>query len=46
MALLFFENLLVGRQDGALYQELFGEPEDFDPFSTRSSWPRWRISAR
>jgi len=33
MALLFFENLLVGRQEGALYQQLFGDPAAFDPFS-------------
>ena len=33
MSLLFFENLLVGRQRGALYQELFDDPANFDPFS-------------
>jgi glucose/mannose transport system substrate-binding protein len=33
VALLFFENLLVGRRGGALYEQLFGDPENFDPFS-------------
>jgi len=33
LALLFFENLLAGRQGGALYQQLFGDPAMFNPFS-------------
>jgi glucose/mannose transport system substrate-binding protein len=33
MSLLFFENLLVGRQGGALYQKLFDDPMNFNPFS-------------
>lgn len=33
LALLFFENLLAGRRDGALYEGLFDNPLTFDPFS-------------
>jgi glucose/mannose transport system substrate-binding protein len=33
LALLFFENLMVGHQQGALYQQMFDHPMDFDPFS-------------
>jgi glucose/mannose transport system substrate-binding protein len=33
MSLLFFENLLAGRREGALYEELFDNPLRFDPFS-------------
>jgi glucose/mannose transport system substrate-binding protein len=33
LSLLFFENLLAGRRDGALYEDLFGKPELFKPYA-------------
>ena len=38
LALLFFENLMVGHRQGALYEQLFGDPMAFDPFSTEITY--------
>ena len=39
LALLFFENLMVGHRQGELYEQLFGNPMAFDPFAHQYHLP-------